>query len=203
MSHMLERLALALSFLIACGGEAIIDPPLGSGGASSSNASSSSGASSVAVSSSTGMVDDVCVRACTSLEACTTELPGQNCVEACRAANDNPGCGGRHEDFLLCSLGEIGSLCGSIPPTACATSLDEWHQCTDDILSEDCAVSPAGDCSCNAFLSPGVEYDQICTPGMGCQCFVGGQLVGGCEPNDELCGIANGCCAGIFFTAPF
>ncbi len=206
LPDMLQRLVLALSLVVACGGEAVIDPPIGAGGASTTTSgaggASTTGVTNVAVSTSTGAMDN-CFAACASLQACESFPPGFSCVDQCRIVNDSPNCGGAHNDFLACSLGESGSLCGSIPAVACSTSLDEWLACTSKVLTEDCAVSPQGDCSCNAFVSPGIEYDQICNPGMGCDCLIGGQLVGRCEPNDELCGITNGCCSGIFFTGPF
>lgn len=201
---MLQRLALALAFVVACGGEAVIDPPLGAGGASSTTSATGAGgavtigATSVAVSTSTGIMDN-CAAACGSLQNCGS-LP--DCEARCRFANDNVDCGDAHEDFLACSLGETGSMCGSVPAIACGTPLNAWLGCTDIVLTEDCAVSPQGDCACNAFVSPGIEYDQFCTPGSGCDCLIGGQVVGRCEPNAELCGITNGCCSGIFFTGP-
>lgn len=202
---MLQRLALALSFLVACGGEAVIDPPLGSGGAtttSGTGGASTTGVTNVAVSTST-MAMDNCQAACASLEECASFPPGFDCLTQCRLANDAPNCGDAHDDFIACALGESGSLCGSIPAVACSTSLNGWLTCTNLVPGESCAGSPAGDCACNAFVSPGIELDQVCTPGMGCECSIGGQVVGRCEPNDELCGIANGCCSGIFFTGPF
>jgi len=39
-------------------------------------------------------------------------------------------------------------------------------------------------------------------PGKGCECLIGDTLVGRCEVGDETCGIFDGCCAGVFFTAP-
>jgi len=209
---MLRSLAPLLTFLLACGGEAVIDPPLAAGGAGGSQSSgtttvtgtgtSVSTNGSTGVSTSTGIMD-VCETACTSLAACSVMPADFECAPLCHAANEDPACGRLHDDFITCALGEIGSLCGSVPAVACASSLNAWLTCTDIVVQEGCAVGPQGTCNCEALVSPGIEYSQSCTPGQGCTCLVGGLPLGSCEPNDELCGISDGCCSGFFFTAPF
>lgn len=92
-------------------------------------------------------------------------------------------------------------MCGSVPGTVCSPPLDDYLACMGGFDALSCDMAPDGGCQCSAIAGGGATVlEVVCEPGAGCLCIDGGVEVGFCEPNDAVCGIDDGCCAGVFFT---
>lgn len=203
---------LRVSFVIsgclvaACGGKAVVDPPLaGAGGGDTSTTTGVGGATggpsavSVVGSSASGGPDSLCTEACASLASCGGDTG--NCDAACEAVQ--PPCREAHQRWLSCSLGETNTMCGLGPGVVCEPDLREYLECTGAFVgSERCSLASDGSCACTAFLSPGIVYDMACSGDDGCVCRRGDVPIGTCSLGETACGIATGCCAGVYFTGP-
>ena len=200
-------IAVAATTFAACGGTAIVDGQNdGSGGDGGAGGATSSPTTTVTTdatvtsssmqSSSTGVPSMLCEAACSTLADCGG--PPFDCVARCDA--QDPLCDESHQAWLSCSLGETNTLCGFGPGSVCGPDLFEFLDCTNNgvLFTEICGINPNGMCSCSA--SGDAFYEQFCEEFGGCTCFINAELVGFCEPEDTVCGITTGCCAGLFFT---
>ena len=195
-----------IALIDACGGKAVIDgPPAGSGGAGGTAMTTGGTAGmspAVVVGPAPGVgggPGSLCGAACDSLNDCG--VPPPQCEERCDDVP--PVCRDAHQRWMSCSLGEVNTMCGSVPPLVCGDDLAEYLSCIGIDGDELCSGGGGFACRCESFVSPGVLLQQECDDAGTCTCSVGDIPMGFCDKGDASCGIFGGCCAGIFFTAPF
>jgi len=147
MVSVMRLLGYTLGFmaLVGCGGEAVIDPPLGSGGSSSttSNASSSSGTVTVTISTGPGMLT------CEGINAMYRSLVNE--AQSCSSDIDVPQCLNQLPDDLWCPCDVWVEIGDAQLMVAIENVVDRFNArgCPDDGLpcpEIACPFLTAGDC---------------------------------------------------------
>ena len=196
---MKELLVLVGVVVAACGGEAIIDPPLGAGGSNIAGGTgagtpSSSGVVGPTSSTSTGggPFEEACVAACTAAEGCL-EASVDQCISECV---DGPmECADAYLSYLNCSASSAGPDCG-YSPFACDEEALGLLNCQG---VGGFGVSCTAGCSCTLDIE-GYSLASNCN-GESCTCFDGDRALGRCTNAPPIGGCTDfgSCCLSFWF----